>query len=590
MELQAPSPTPAPYTFTETEVAWLRAVETQVSSTSTASDIAAVMRDHVLPPSLSWLHHLLEHELVPAPKTGPVFERTYTPDIASSPDDFWLLADAILGLAAHPVVVARLADAHWQRANRPQSADRAISAYFDAAHALILGDGCWDEALAYAARAATLARTLRRPLEPIHESLLTTLEKTPDQVGALAKFGALLERELLASDALWRAYFDRANRSIEGQEASGGIGFSQARFMYDVTIPLLEKKKDQASALQMRRRKLENYVSEYKARVGADGMLQRMFLGEAIALAQELHDVPVRDYLLGEKTRLARHAIDGMETHEFTIEITRKEIQASVDALLQRVDANTPTAVLPALGRWLGLWPSADDLLTFVQQRDEAFLCDAAVHQEWLMDDGRSRALPDEPDARHAAKLHRAYVEHLDFALPFLELHVRSLRSMGIWTAEALRTTLTAGCLYDATTLTALAPALDALEQGSNWLALHVLVPQIERVIRALAAGLGVNVHKPDKSTGEIRFVPLDTLLGNRTIADVLNEIASGFAVALRAILTNTYGYNLRNEIAHGILAPHNRLGPAALAVLILLELARFQDVDESGSGVAPAE
>src|SRR5687767_236421 len=80
------------------------------------------------------------------------------------------------------------------------------------------------------------------------------------------------------------------------------------------------------------------------------------------------------------------------------------------------------------------------------------------------------------------------------FQLAILTSYVRSLRRRGVWTTETLGAVLGAGVLFDEENIAATLPGVDDFEAGRHWSALHVLAPQVERIIRKLASRLGVTV------------------------------------------------------------------------------------------------
>lgn len=79
--------------------------------------------------------------------------------------------------------------------------------------------------------------------------------------------------------------------------------------------------------------------------------------------------------------------------------------------------------------------------------------------------------------------------------------------------------------------------------------ALHILIPQIEASIRNLAEKIGAPILKPSRSGG-FHYKNLDDLLTDENIIDVLGE---DMCLYLRTLLTDPRGWNLRNNICHGI-------------------------------------
>lgn len=100
----------------------------------------------------------------------------------------------------------------------------------------------------------------------------------------------------------------------------------------------------------------------------------------------------------------------------------------------------------------------------------------------------------------------------------------------------------------------------------------HILVPQIERSFRQLLELAGGSILKENKSGGfDLRT--LDELLRDPILSDIFGENAAFY---FRTLLTNKVGWNLRNDLCHGIV-PWDHIGQPAAArlihVLMLLSL-----------------
>lgn len=78
---------------------------------------------------------------------------------------------------------------------------------------------------------------------------------------------------------------------------------------------------------------------------------------------------------------------------------------------------------------------------------------------------------------------------------------------------------------------------------------LHILLPQIEAIIGNLAEKIEVPILKPSRSGGFF-YKTLDELLRNPKIVEVLGE---DLCLYFRALLTDSRGWNLRNDVCHGI-------------------------------------
>ena len=83
---------------------------------------------------------------------------------------------------------------------------------------------------------------------------------------------------------------------------------------------------------------------------------------------------------------------------------------------------------------------------------------------------------------------------------------------------------------------------------------MHILIPQIEAIIRNLAEKIGIPILKPSRSGGFF-YRALDELLREEGIIGVLSE---DMCLYFRVLLTDPRGGNIRNDICHGISRPEN--------------------------------
>ena len=115
---------------------------------------------------------------------------------------------------------------------------------------------------------------------------------------------------------------------------------------------------------------------------------------------------------------------------------------------------------------------------------------------------------------------------------------------------------------------------------ASDWLvAIHLLVPQIEGAVRRLVELVGGSTLKKGRNAG-LLLRNLDELLRDERAEAILGADATFY---LRVLLTDQRGWNLRNDVAHGITPPERFTVGAAdrlFHALLLLGCVR----------VAPAE
>ncbi len=118
---------------------------------------------------------------------------------------------------------------------------------------------------------------------------------------------------------------------------------------------------------------------------------------------------------------------------------------------------------------------------------------------------------------------------------------------------------------------------IEAYFNGDYLVALHLLVPQIEDAIRELAEINGQCVLQPKKGGDGYQLRLLDDLLRDSRIVELMTPNMANY---FRILYTDSRGWNMRNDICHGIAMPKNLDRMAAdrvLHSLLCLGLFRTQ-------------
>jgi hypothetical protein len=96
---------------------------------------------------------------------------------------------------------------------------------------------------------------------------------------------------------------------------------------------------------------------------------------------------------------------------------------------------------------------------------------------------------------------------------------------------------------------------------GDIVLALHLLLPQVENSIREIFSAHGVITSKLESDATQDER-DLGWMLTRPEMAKIFGE---GMAFDLRGLLVERFGLNLRNDIAHGLLAESQMVSPGAI-------------------------
>lgn len=104
---------------------------------------------------------------------------------------------------------------------------------------------------------------------------------------------------------------------------------------------------------------------------------------------------------------------------------------------------------------------------------------------------------------------------------------------------------------------------------------MHLLIPQIEECIRTIAEATSIPTIKQSKTGNGFQARQLDDMLRDPAVIRVMTENLTYY---LRILLTDTRGWNLRNEICHGLASPESfNMTSASRLVHVLLCLGTVQ-------------
>jgi len=172
---------------------------------------------------------------------------------------------------------------------------------------------------------------------------------------------------------------------------------------------------------------------------------------------------------------------------------------------------------------------------------------------------------------------------HISAAMVISEVLLR-LRQEFQLRADQLTGAMSASPFIEAEDLPFIRSAVRNYLSGDNIAAMHVLVPRVEQVIRRVLKAAGVEITA--LRDGELRERPLGTLLREAENSGVLPR---ELVLLLQATLSEEWGLNLRNSIAHGWIKQAQCVQHYAdLTLHLMLLVVRLRPAAAAGSG-APA-
>ena len=135
----------------------------------------------------------------------------------------------------------------------------------------------------------------------------------------------------------------------------------------------------------------------------------------------------------------------------------------------------------------------------------------------------------------------------------FINAIIEEGKHRGIFTIDNILSFITKSPSIKEGRIPIIARGLDAYFDGDYLVSIHLLILQLEEAIRTMLEIENIPTLKPNKSGNGFQLRILDDVLRDPTVNQLLT---TDFANYLRILLTDNRGWNLRNDICHGIASP----------------------------------
>jgi hypothetical protein len=169
--------------------------------------------------------------------------------------------------------------------------------------------------------------------------------------------------------------------------------------------------------------------------------------------------------------------------------------------------------------------------------------------------------------------------QNMYFSSIFLRRVMEALIQRNGLTSEILVSHLYLSPIFEQDKREIIKQGFQAYLEDDHLVATHLLIPQIENAIRALVEKAGGYVLRRGRNAG-LQLRLLDELLRDQITIDVLGE---DVVLYFRILLTDQRGWNLRNNISHGLMK-HDAFGAAItdriIHSLLCLALVRAKETD----------
>ena len=254
--------------------------------------------------------------------------------------------------------------------------------------------------------------------------------------------------------------------------------------------------------------------------------------------------------LFVELRDLGGATLDELKTTEFSVPLDKEMINAFLDEALEGTDLEV---LLYFLVQYL---PRMEDEKRKLKERAEKSPLLDLISTFTIDSSGNTISrVGVGPDAERQ-KLYFFMYENMRFTIPLMHLHITKMKEQGKMTTESLMELLKDSELISDDHKDIVRRGLDAYMAEDYLVCCHLLIPQLEAAIRRLFALNGANIMRTKKNPEEgNEYLSLDSLLATDEAVKYMGEDIANY---YKNVLTDQYGWNIRNQVSHGLLASDN--------------------------------
>lgn len=497
---------------------------------------------------------------------GPMMEMpngVFPPPVAGFPASVLPYIEKRAATTGRPDALARYHDFLWIHRQSYLNARQALHAYLRAGVGSDPADALDHmTAASYLSRAAQIARSLNFERAETAEVLIREMRQAIGEGGG---------------GFVWSLAHDLGVLATEQPEASAGLldELLAVAAVADAADPhlartLLEAAEAIAGPLarheiveRIRRLDAESWEREVSARAIEGPLVELALIRDALKAYQRIGDGPAIQRLKARYAEAASGAANDLPSVSFEFQIPNEEIRQAVERAVESIRSSDVGYLRLPIA--LHIWPRWEDVRARFRKARQEHPMEWLVSRFTLTPDGRVSASPDDEEDREDALLLDYFTREVQLMLGINFSLVEQLREGGNWSAETLLANLGRA---DVELALACESGVHAFEAGEFWTACHVLVPQFERGLRKIALILSANVRRLVADQG-LEVATLGPILADEA---VIRFLGSDLAQSLVAVFTAPRGLNIRNNTAHGLLAPdEDQRNTALLALMAVL-------------------
>lgn len=243
---------------------------------------------------------------------------------------------------------------------------------------------------------------------------------------------------------------------------------------------------------------------------------------------------------------LGSMTLSELKTTEFTVPLEKERMEAFFN---EAFSGTKREALLYFLVQYL---PRIDEEKKILQEKAEQSPLLDLVSTFTIDSSGNTISRVGIGKDADRQKLYFSMYENMKFTSPLMHLHIIKMKEREIMTTETMMQLIEGSGLIPEGHKAIVRKGFDAYLSEDYVVCCHLLVPQFETAIRRLFSLNGVNVMRPKRNPEEgNEYISLDSLLSSENAMSFMKEDMANY---FRNVLTDQYGWNIRNLVCHGLI------------------------------------
>lgn len=319
----------------------------------------------------------------------------------------------------------------------------------------------------------------------------------------------------------------------------------------NLLAPYYAKNKDGENTLRVLLCLEESY--RRNKRSNSDGLLRANYIEKLDALYRQNGSLPGMqahiERIARELPEVAKEALASMKTVSVTGEIEKKDIERITDAIFRDSHTAKSLSLDEVILRLIGnFFVKRDNVKKQLDDQSKKFVFRFIVQQRRLSADGHTEAIIPPLEEDYEAHLYDQAFQSMQFSAPFFANVMQTFKES--FSPQDILSYFEQSPLFIEDEKEYLLEGLTAYWDGKYLTASENFMPYLEAAFRRLVAGSGGITLRPGHQYGGYQYLSLNTLLDDEIVDRVF-----GFNVSFyfKSLLTHPLGWNLRNNLAHGV-------------------------------------